>query len=135
MAKVKWIPCDMWKRGIYVFIGTLKELTDWCFNKTKDTWSKDFLIMLGRLDERNIGAASYNYDNDGTGVILIPKMPNTPKEHAVLAHEILHSVFVMLDYCRVEYVQNSNNETFTYLDEHITRNALEKDGYIDAEKY
>ena len=131
MAKVKFIPCDMWKRGIYVFIGTLFELKDWVFNETKDEWSEEFLDMIRGLDETKIGIASCNYDNDGTSVILMPKFPKTPKELAYVGHEILHATFLMLDYCGVEYIPHSHNETFTYLDEHITRNVYEKTGYED----
>lgn len=131
--KVKYIPCDMWKRGIYVFIGTLSQLKKWVFSETYSEWSEDFKAELNKCSERSIGAASYHYDYDGTGVILISKFPNTPKEYAILSHEILHAVFKMLDYCNVEYVRYNTNETFTYLDEHITRNVLEKKGYIEGQ--
>jgi len=131
MAKVKFIACDMWKRGIYSFIGTLSELKDWVYSETKDEWSPEFLDMIRDLDDGKIGVASYNYDYDGCGVILMPKFPRTPKELAYAAHEILHATFIMLDYCGVEYHCKSNNETFTYLDEHLTRNVLERMGYND----
>lgn len=134
MPKVKYIPCDQWKRGVYAFIGTLSEFKDWVFNETKDEWSDEFLDMVRGLDETKIGIASYNYDADGTGVILMPKFPRTPKELAYVAHEILHSTFIMLDYCGVEYIKHTNNETFTYLDEHITRNVYEKIGYEEYHK-
>ena len=39
MAKVKYICCDIYKRGINVFIGSPKELRAWCkktFNEDED---------------------------------------------------------------------------------------------------
>lgn len=32
MAKVKYIACDIYKRGIDVFIGTPQEFIKWCKN-------------------------------------------------------------------------------------------------------
>lgn len=128
MAKIKYIPCDMWKRGVYAFIGSLSEFKDWVLNETKEEWSDDFLDMVRGLDKNKIGLASCNYD-DGTSVILMPKFPKTPKELAYVGHEILHATFVMLDYCGVEYIKHTSHETFTYLYEHIARNVYEKIGY------
>ena len=39
MAKVKYIRCDIYKRGISVFIGSPEELRAWCqktYNEDKD---------------------------------------------------------------------------------------------------
>jgi hypothetical protein len=82
MAKVKYIPCDIYKRGISIFIGSLKEFKAW-----------------------------------------------VKKEYVALAHELLHATFHVLNFCHVEYSYDGNNESFTYLLEHLTRWALEKDGY------
>lgn len=132
---VKFIPCDMWKRGIYVFIGSYAQIKKFVFEKIKDEWSDDFLEMLRNLSSPPTATADYLYDNDGTGIIHIKRYPSSPKEHAELAHEIMHAVFVMMDFVRVEYMPYHANETYTYLCEHITRNALEKDGYVDANTY
>ena len=134
ITKIKFISCDIFKRGIYSFIGSLDQLKDWVNNKTKKEWSDEFIRMINGLEAGKIGVASYNYDNDGTGVILLPKYPETPKEYAYVTHEVIHATFILLDYCGVEYVRHTTNETFTYVAEHITRNVLDMDGYCDILK-
>ncbi len=130
MAKVKYIPCDIYKRGISIFIGSLKEFKAWVKREYTDGTDKGFAEMVEKLDEDNVGMASFNYNNqDGQGVVLIPKYPSNPKEYAALAHELLHATFHVLNFCHVEYSYDGNNESFTYLLEHLTRWALEKDGY------
>lgn len=127
MAKCKWIPCDIFKRGVYVFVGTLKEFKSWI--AASKEWSEDFKSMVANINANGNEAASYNYDFDASGVIFLRKFPRTPKEVATLSHEVLHATFKILDYCHVNYEVNENNETFTYLDEHIMHNALEFNDY------
>ena len=135
MAKVKYIPCDIYKRGISVFIGNLDEFKAWVKKDYTDEEEQEFVDMVMGLKEENCGMASFNYDNcNGQGVILIPKYPDSPKERAALAHELLHATFHILNFCRVEYAYDGSNEPYTYLMEHLTRNALELEGYEDVNK-
>ena len=135
MAKVKYIPCDIYKRGISVFIGNLDEFKAWVKKDYTDEEEHEFVDMVMGLKEENCGMASFNYDNrNGQGVILIPKYPDSPKERAALAHELLHATFHILNFCHVDYTYDGNNEAFTYLMEHLTRNALELEGYEDVNK-
>lgn len=131
MAKVKYIPCDIYKRGISVFIGTLDEFKTWVKKEYTDKEEKDFVRMVLGLEE--CGMASFNYNNmDGQGVVLISNYPETPKEHAALEHELLHATFHVLNFCHVEYCIDGSNEAFTYMLEHLTRWALEKEGYNEV---
>ena len=127
MAKVKYIGCDIYKRGIDVFIGTPKELQKWSkkhFNEDKG--DEEFNRSL---EECSYGAGDFHYGN-GYAVVRIPKFPKTPKEVAVLVHELLHATSWLLWYSGIEFDNdNINNEAYTYLLEHLTRNALEKNGY------
>jgi hypothetical protein len=133
-AKVKYIPIDIYKRYIYIFIGSLDEFKLWVKNTYIYDEEKDFVNMVLGLTEDSIGMASFNWDSaGGTGAVLIPKMPKTPKETAALIHELMHATFWVLDFCHVDYDPNGSNEAFTYLMEHLTRNALEKEGYKDVE--
>lgn len=133
MAKVKYIPCDIYKRGISIFIGSLKEFKAWVKKEYTDENDKGFAEMVEKLDEDNVGMASFNYNNqDGQGVVLIPQYPSNPKEYAVLAHELLHATFHVLNFCHVEYCIDGSNEAFTYMLEHLTRWALEKEGYNEV---
>jgi hypothetical protein len=133
-AKVKYIPIDIYKRCIYIFIGSLDEFKLWVKNTYTYDKEKEFVEMVLRLTEDTIGMASFNWDSaGGTGVVLIPKMPKTPKETAALIHELMHATFCVLDFCQMDYNPNGSNEAFTYLMEHLTRNALEKEGYEEVE--
>lgn len=132
MAKEKYIPIDIYKRCIYVFIGTLDEFKAWVNGYFDDESEKEFCEVVSRYkDDKSM--ASFHYDgNNGQGVILIPAFPKSPKEYAALVHELLHATFFILNYCNVEYAYDGNNEAYTYLLEHLTRNALEKEGYKEV---
>ena len=133
-AELKYIPIDIYKRCIYIFIGSLDEFKLWVKNTYTYDKEKEFVEMVLRLTEDTIGMASFNWDSaGGTGVVLIPKIPKTPKETAALIHELMHATFWILDFCHVDYDPNGSNEAFTYLMEHLTRNALEKENYKDVE--
>lgn len=125
MAKVKYISCDIYKRGISVFVGSPSELINYCekvYNEDED--DKEFNRSLRKC---SYGLADFHYGN-GYGIVRIPKFPKSPEEIAYTAHELLHATFWMLQYCGVEF-DGVNNEAFTYLHEHLVRNTLEKEGY------
>lgn len=133
MAKCLYIPCDIYKRGINVFVGSLSEFKTWVKKDYIDESEQAFVDMVMELNDENIGMASFNYDNiNGQGVVLIPKFPETPKEYAAFIHELLHATFHVLNFCHVDYTCDGNNEAFTYLMEHLTRNALEKERYNEV---
>ena len=98
-AVVKYIPVDVYKRGIYVLIGSLKDLKYFVEKEYTADEQTEFLEMVLNLKEENIGMASFNYDSEGGGIVLIPKEPKTPVEVAALVHELLHATFHILNYC------------------------------------
>lgn len=127
MPRIKYIPCDIYKRGITIFIGTPKELIAWSkrtFNE--DEYDKEF---NDSLEHCSFGLADFHYGH-GYGVVRLPKYPKKPEEIAYTAHELLHATIWMLEYCGVEYNHSCiNNEAYTYLLEHLMRNTLELEGY------
>lgn len=129
MAKAKYIPCDIYKRGITIFIGNESEFKDYCkktYNEDED--DKEFNESL---EHCSYGLADFHYGN-GYGIVRLPKFPTKPSEIAYTAHELLHATMWILWYCGVDYDnRNVNNEAFTYLHEHLVRNTLEKEGYED----
>jgi hypothetical protein len=131
MAKVKYIRCDIYKRGINVLIGTPEELKKWCektYNEDED--DKEFNWSLKHC---RFGLADFHYSCGGCAVIRLPKFPKTPVEIAYTAHEAFHATSWLLSYSGVDYDnENINNEAFAYLIEHLMRNILEKEGYEDA---
>ena len=48
MAKVKYIPCDIYKRGINIFIGTPSQLIEWA-KKTYNDDEDDAEFIRGLL--------------------------------------------------------------------------------------
>ncbi len=130
MAKVKYIPIDVYKRCIHVFIGSLDEFKAWTKSHFDDESEQDFVNMVLGLREEKVGMASFNFDwVNGTGVVLIPDYPHDPKDYAALAHEMMHATFFIMNFCHCEYAYDGSNEPFTYLMEHLMRNALEGEGY------
>lgn len=130
MAKAKYIPCDIYKRGITVFIGNPKELILYCkktYNEDKDDEEFNY-----SLEHCSYGLADFHYGN-GYAVVRLPKFPKKPEEIAYTTHELLHAAMWILWYCGVE-ISNStiNNEALTYLLEHLVRNTMESTGYEDV---
>lgn len=135
MAKVKYIICDPYKRGIHVFVGSLEELKEWVVKEYNDPSEEDFrnFVLETKPMPQAMAQFFYSYSN-GNGIALIPKFPKTPAQIASVSHELLHATFLILNYCFVAYDDEScGNEAFTYLHEHLLRNALEKEGYDDIE--
>ena len=131
MAQHKYIPCDIYKRGIHVFVGTVEEFGKWMPSYFYDETEKHYVSSVQWwIDNGKYGDASFHYSEEcGEGVILIPQFPKTPKQIAALSHECLHATFFIMDESGVAYRSDTNNEAFTYLLEHLMRNALEDWGY------
>ena len=127
MARVKYISCDIYKRGVHVFIGTHKQMMKYAKKEWVEEEYKDFLETLSRETD---GYAT-TYYGDGECLVLLPKLPNNPVDISVAAHELLHAADYILWYSGVyRYGKNEiSNEAYTYLLEHLMRNVLEKEGY------
>ena len=63
----------------------------------------------------------------------MPEFPENPTDTAALVHELFHATAWLLWYSGVEFDnRNVNNEAYTYLLEHLTRNTLETEGYVEV---
>ena len=124
MAKIKNIPCDIFKRDIDVFIGSYEELCKYAKKHLK----KDPLLDE-ITDNTPDYAACFYFRADGTGIIHLLKFPTTPEEIGHASHESLHAAMRLCWYCGVDYTPGAPNETFTYLQEWILLNILTKKGY------
>lgn len=127
MAKHKYIPCDIYKRGITIFIGDKEEFIAYCkqtYNEDED--DEEFIHSINNC---SYGYADYHWGN-GYGIVRIPNFPKTPKDIASTVHELLHATQWLLWYSGVEYDNKSvANEAYTYLLEHLVRNTFEEIGY------
>ena len=128
MAKYKYIRADIYKRGITVFIGSRKELTQFVKIAFKDLPE---LVNAVAKSEDSTALGTTFLEEFGQSLIWLPKLPKTPDGIANLAHEILHATFALLDYIGVEYVPDSPNEAYTYLSEFFLYRALLIKGYKD----
>lgn len=125
MAKYKYIPCDIYKRGVNVFIGTPDEMQAWAKKRYTEDEYKDF---LKELEECSYGYADTHL-YDGSIIVRIPLFPKSPAEIAALEHELLHATFYLLSYSGIQYDASSPNEAFTYLLEWLTREVLTEENY------
>ena len=124
-SKFLRIDCDVYKRGIVVFVGRLSDMQAWVVENYPYDDEKEFVEMVVNLKDTGIVAASFSFNNvNGEGIVFLRKFPKSPKEVAELAHELLHATFHVMNFCRVEYTYDGSNEAFTYLFEHLMRNAL-----------
>lgn len=132
MAQVKYIRCDIYKRGVHVVIGTHEQMMkyakkEWEESKYKDDY-KDFIESL----KKDTGGYATTYFGAGECLVLLPSFPNNPKDIAVAAHEMLHATDYILWFCGINRSETGNdfsNEAFSYLLEHLLKNTLEKQGY------
>lgn len=130
MAKFKFIPINIYKRDIGVFIGSRREFKAWVIDYYNSDGRYSGLIEYIQDTRKDTAVASFWYNElTGDGIIELPKLPKTPKEIAICSHEALHATFQILDFVSVEYVRDGSNESFTYLLEHILYNILDVSNY------
>ena len=122
MAKIKNIPCDIYRWNVNVFLGSHEEFRNYVKNKLKDKG------LLDVVDDGEPGIGDYYFNSDSM-IIRIGGFPTTPAEIGVASHEALHATMYILDWANVKYEQNGSNEAFTYLQEWILTNILNKKGY------
>jgi len=135
-AKYKYIYCDIYKRGVSVFIGDCASLRKWAkkfynYPEVQDM-VEDIQKICNEEEYRNKGVAARCYYSDyGYWVVHLPIFSFTynPVEIANLSHELLHATFGILDYAGMEYRYSGNNEGYTYLHEYLLTEALTEKGY------
>lgn len=134
MGKFKYITADVYRRGIYIFIGTRKELYDWA-KKTFNKESDEELIHTLKEGLTNTTSIGTTYCLEcGQSLVWLPKLSLTPRGIGNLAHELSHATMSLLDFIGVEYHYSGSNEPYTYLLEFFITKALEKRGYKNVEK-
>ena len=135
MAKYKYIYCDVYKRGVSVFIGDCESLKKWAkkaydYPEVQDM-IKDILECSDEEYRNNDVTARCYCSNAGCWIVHIPSFSFTynPTEITKMSHELLHATMGLLDFIGVEYRYNGNNEPYTYLHEYLLTEALIEKGY------
>ena len=124
-AKHKYIPCDIYKSGIHVFIGEYNEMIKWA---EKFYHEKEYIPFIESMRESRAGYADTHYYL-GNVIVRLPIFPTSAEDIAVTTHEIYHAACALLQHAGIEYVEESTNEVYAYLIEHLMRNILKEKGY------
>ena len=139
MGKYKYIHCDVYKRGVSVFIGDCTSLKKWARKFCKEPNEQDMVDFINRscsdTEYERLDVASRNYTSDsGQCIIHLPKFSFKYDiwEISNLSHELLHATTHILDFVGVEYRYGGSNEPYTYLHEYLLKQALEKKGYTNV---
>lgn len=131
MAKVKEIECSLYKKVITIFIGSYDEMLEWASRKVTNPAYEDFLRSI--RDAYPGGAADCHYDKSYC-IVRLPCFPRTPEEISWAMHELLHTVFFIMEVCGVGFDCEGTNEAYTYLLEWLAKATLEKKGYTPVKK-
>jgi len=123
MAKIKTIPCDIYRWDINVFLGSHEEFRKYVYKK----YRKD-KELLDIVDNEDPGLGDFYY-GPGMLIIRIGSFPTTPKEIGTASHEALHAAMYVLNWADVHFESKDADEALTYLQEWILTNILEKKGY------
>ena len=123
MAKMKTIPCDIYRWDIDVFLGSHEEFRKYVHKK----YRKD-KELLDIVDNEEPGIGDFYYGPNML-IIRIDGFPTTPKEIGTASHEALHAAMHILNWAGVHFESSSIDETLTYLQEWILTNILTKKGY------
>lgn len=130
MAKVNYIKCGVYKRGVHVLIGTHNELLKYIKKEYKGV-EKDYKDFLESVKIKTNGYAT-TYWGDGECVVLLPKFPDNPEDIAVATHEMMHATECILWYSGIyKDKEKINDEVFAYLLEYLVKNTLEEENYED----
>lgn len=132
----KYIYCNIWKRGVTVFIGSCEDLVEFTHRNFKHPTVQD---LVNSIDSN---CTSLNYDNNevmarfyysdaGYFIVHLPKFSFTYdiNEITYLSHELLHATHGLLDFLGVEYRYGGTNEPYTCTFEYLLKEALNKKGY------
>lgn len=140
MAKYKYIHCDIFKRGVAVFIGDCESLRKWAKRFYNRPDEQDLITQINeycteeKYVNKDIAACTYDSECSGHQLVHLPifSFKYEPSEISNLEHELLHCTFNILDYLGVEYRYGGSNETYTYLNEYLLKNALIEKGYKEV---
>lgn len=135
-AIYKYIYCDVFRTGVVVFIGDCESLRKFVNKNYTEKYVADLIESVNKycIEENyyqnDIAARIYNSDS-GRYIIHLPKFSFSYNinEISTMMHELLHATFLICDFIGIEYRYEGNNETYTYLQEFLLREALDKKGY------
>lgn len=88
-----------------------------------------YYLWDGKISAADLDARGVTFwpDSSGRGIpaVWIPKVPATPEEQGILAHELTHVTHMIMLYCGTELVPESM-EAYAYLHGFLTRQFYDK---------
>ena len=132
----KYIYCNVWRRGVTVFIGACEDLVKFTHRNFTHSTVQDLVASIDthcntlNYDSNEVIARFYCSDA-GYFIVHLPKFSFTYNEEeiAYLSHELLHATHALLDFLGVEYRYGGANEPYTCTFEYLLKEALNKKGY------
>lgn len=119
MAKAFEVYIPIYKKYLYVLVGTPKESVD-ALMEQYDLGDKNAQTLIEHLEKNSKSSAgifTYNEESN-TYTIWLSQEPDTIAREAVLLHEINHAVFYLFDNLGMEHTQASD-EAYCYLSEYL----------------
>lgn len=126
MAKAFEVHIPIYKKYLYVLVGTPKESVDaliwrYDFGESKP---ETLIEHLEKYSKTSAGIFSYDESSD-TYTIWLAKEPDSIAGEGVLLHEINHAVFYLYDNLGMEHTKESD-EAYCYLSEYLYIEIMNK---------
>jgi hypothetical protein len=114
--KEKAIHMGTFDYTINFIVGDAKEAVKYIQYKHPETdWNFDNLL-------EGVARGSHFNSKGYCPIVWIPKEPKTAREHATLAHEMLHAVVYLMDYVGIPLTMNTQ-EAYTHALGHLVYEA------------
>lgn len=135
MAKIKYIPVDIYRIKPIVFVGNLKEFKSFAEQMCKK--DKSFKFVVDDINDNlqqlvYFEAATYWNTKIRKLIIYVPSLSLTPNNIDNVVHELSHATFQILDDVGIK-VDADNNEAYAYLIGYLASEVYTKDGYEELQ--
>lgn len=136
MAKVKYIPIDIYRITPIVFVGDFKDLISFVKRKTMGAEEDyaDLLEGIGNDSKETYTFEASTYWNNKTRTLILyfPEFHKKPHDIDNMVHELSHATFIILDNVGID-IDVSNNEAFAYLQGYLAEQIYDEDGYEELQ--
>ena len=136
MAKVKYIPVDIYRITPTVFVGDFKDLVSFVKRKTMGAEEDyaDLLEGIGNDSKETYTFEASTYWNNKTRTLILYFPEFSKKSHDIsnMVHELSHAAFIILDNVGID-IDVSNNEAFAYLQGYLAEQMCDEDGYEELQ--
>lgn len=136
MAKVKYIPVDIYRITPTVFVGNFKDLVSFVKRNTKGE-EEDYADLLEGIgndskETYTFEASTYWNNKTRTLILFFSEFPKKPHDIDNMVHELAHATFIILYNVGID-IDVSNNEAFAYLQGYLAEQICNEDGYEELQ--